>query len=610
MLTDASQREPAVRPLQWSIIVRIFALMQPFRVKRNWLLFCVVIRAIQQPAFAWAIGAIIDGPIARSQNMRLIFISVALFSLLCIVMQLTLHFRQRLTLELGEAVVNNLRRDVFNHLQRMPMAYFHRTKVGRILSRVSGDCNAVRTGVQDVMFVSLIGLGQMFFAGLLMAWYSVTLFLIVIAMSPLFWLANRLFQSRLSQAYRDIQENFSKVTSWIAENIAGMKVTQAFVRGPQNAEQFATMVDRHASHNMRATRISGLFLPLIELNSQLFLAALIAVGGTLALQGNQATPLRDLIQFFFLANIFFNPIQVLASQYNQALTAMAGAERVFDLLAMPVDTIDEQASLEVDRLQGEIEFRNVSFGYQAQTITREDTEKAAFEQSATTLVLRDVSLRIAAGQTVALVGASGGGKSTLSNLIPRFYSPTSGSIIIDGYDLASLSRATLTRNIAIVPQQNYLFSGTIADNLRLPVPNAKDDELWYALCELGCADIVESLPDGLSTEVGSRGATLSAGQRQVICLARAMLARPSILILDEATSSIDTMTELRIQAAITRLQENRTTIIIAHRLSTIRTADQIFVLDTGQIVQRGTHESLREVPGVYANMLHRYAGSL
>lgn len=572
--------------MQLKLFLRIFRLMEPYRVKRNWLFFCVFLRGLQQPAFAWAVGAIIDGPIAKDGSMRAIGWAVFGLAALSIFMQVTLHFRQRLTLEMGESVVNDLRRTAFAHLQRMPLAYFHKTKVGRILSHINGDCNNVRIGVQDVLFVSLVGMGQMFFSGLFMAYYSLPLFGIVLVMSPIFWLINRIFQSRLSQAYRDIQESFSRVTAWIAENLAGMKITQAFVRGHENSQQFDKMIATHAQQNMKAARISGVFLPLIELNSQLFMAAVIAVGGYLAIQPNGSTSLGDLIQFFFLANIFFSPIQALATQYNQALTALAAAERLFELVDQPTDPIDAMGHLQSEHIRGEVEFCNVTFGYEPGIP-----------------ILRDISFVARPGQSIALVGPSGGGKSTLTNLIARNYVVDQGSVLIDGIDIKDYSRSTLTKFISIVPQQNYLFSGTIADNLRFARPDLTDGDIWNMFCQLGCIDIFEPLPDGIETEVGTRGSALSAGQRQLICLARALAVEPRVLILDEATSSIDPATERKLQTAIEYLQLERTSFVVAHRLSTIRKADSIMVIDQGVIVQQGTHDELKNLPGIYADLL-------
>ncbi len=566
--------------------LRVFRLLHPYRVKRNWLFFCVFLRGLQQPLFAWAVGAIIDGPIAHQSSMQSIALAVAGLALLAIVMQITLHFRQRLTLELGESVVNDLRRKAFEHLQRMPMSYFYNTKVGRILSHLQGDCNSVRIGVQDVLFVSLVGLGQMLFAGIIMAYYSLTLFAIVIGMTPVFWLVNRVFQTKLSQAYRDVQESFSRVTAWIAESLSGIRVSQAFARNELNCKQFEAMIDNHADKNMHAARISGIFLPLIELNSQLFIAALIAVGGYLATQPDSSTSVGDLIQFFFLANIFFSPVQVLANQYNQALTAIAGAERVFELIDQPPDPIDLSGSLQLPVVRGEVEFREVVFGY--------SDDKP---------VLHGVSFIAKPGQTIALIGSSGGGKSTITQLIARNYVAQQGAVYLDGHNIRELTRETLTRNIAIVPQHNYLFTGSIADNIRFACPGLTDDSIWNLLCEMGCHELFEQLPEGIDSQVGTRGSALSSGQKQLICLARALAVRPSILILDEATSSIDVQTEKTLQKAIEYILEDRTAFIVAHRLSTIQHADQILLIDQGRIKQKGTHAELMLSVGPYADML-------
>ena len=584
------ENEPANAPLQWRLIARIFSLLRPYRRKRNWLLLCVTLRAVQQPAFAWAVAAIIDGPIRRAAPFEELAWACGGLLLLAFSMQLTLHFRQRLTLELGESVVNDLRRAVFSHLQRMPMSYFHKTKVGRILSRISGDCNAVRVGVQDVLFVSLIGLGQMTLAAAVMAYYSLTLLGVILAMTPIFALLNRVFRKRLGQAYRQVQENFSRVTAWLAEQMAGVRVTTSYDRGGKNADMFRTMIRNHANYNMAAARISGTFLPLIELNSQVFLAALIAIGGTLALDPGSATSLGDMIQFFFLANIFFGPIQTLASQYNDALTAMAGAERVFGLLDSPADPVEATAVVSVPRLSGEVEFDRVTFAYQPGRT-----------------VVSDISFRIEPGQTLALVGPSGGGKSTIAHLASRFQVADCGAVRIGGHDVTTLTRDTIARNVAVIPQLNYLFSGTLAENLRLGLSDCSDRELWDALEELDCAELVSRFAEGLETPIGPGGATLSLGERQLICLTRSLLVKPSLLILDEATASIDLRTERRLQRAIERVQRGRSTLIIAHRLSTIRAADQILVVNEGRIVERGRHNELAHAGGLYSDLLRRYS---
>jgi ATP-binding cassette subfamily B protein len=388
-----------------------------------------------------------------------------------------------------------------------------------------------------------------------------------------------------------IQESFSRVTSTLAESINGIRVTQAFVRERTNAGLFGELMDWHGNNVIKAVRVEGMLMPLLELNSQTFIAALLLVGGYRVL--NHDMPAGDLIRFFFLANIFFSPIQILGNQYNQALTAMAGAERVFGLLDRPPEWQDAPDAQPLPPIRGEVELRGVTFGYDAER-----------------MVLHKINLLAVPGQTVALVGRTGSGKTSIINLIARFYLPQEGKVLIDGHDTRQITGDSLHHQMGLVLQQNFLFTGTILDNIRVGQPQASDEDVIAAVKALDCLDLLESLPEGLNTQVGERGAQLSLGQRQLVCFARAMLADPRILILDEATSSVDTLTEIRIQQALKNLLAGRTSFVVAHRLSTIRSADQILVLDNGYIIQRGTHAELLAQGGEYALLVEQFARGL
>jgi ATP-binding cassette subfamily B protein len=427
-------------------------------------------------------------------------------------------------------------------------------------------------------------------AGLLMLYYDGALFSIVVAMSPVLWVLNRFFRRKLSTSYRIVQESFSRLTATLAESINGVRVTQAFVRQETNAGLFKDLLDAHGNTVMRAVRVEGMLMPLLELNSQVFLAALLLVGGYRVLSPDIQMPPGDLIRFFFLANVFFSPIQILGNQYNQALTAMAGAERVFGLLDRPPDWQDAPEAQPLPPIRGRVELRGITFGYEPDR-----------------MVLRDVDLIAHPGETIALVGRTGSGKSSIINLVARFYLPQQGRVLIDGHDTRLITGDSLHHQMGIVLQQNFLFTGTIKDNIRVGQPGASDADVVAALRGLDCLDLLTSLPAGLDTEVGERGASLSLGQRQVVCFARALLADPRIVILDEATSSVDSLTELRIQRALARLLAGRTSFVVAHRLSTIRNADQILVLDDGRIVQRGTHDELLAAGGEYAHLVEQFS---
>ncbi|HWB13183.1 MAG TPA: ABC transporter ATP-binding protein [Pirellulales bacterium] len=561
------EREADRHPLEMRLISRLLLYTGPYRGKRNWLLFLVFVRSLQLPALTWLTAAVITGPAARGDATGVVWGTLA-FAALVVFTQLVMHFRQRLALELGEAVVHDLRRDLFAHLVRLPMSFFNATRLGRIISRMTSDVENVRVGVQEVLFVSIVQVGQMLVAAAFMLWYDATLFLVVLGLAPLLWAINRYFHRALSESLRAVQESFSRVTATLAESVNGIRVTQGFVRQEANAQVFGELVADHSQYNMAVTRAQSVFLPLLDLNSQLCYAALLLVGGYRVLVGGGAE-VGDLVGFLFMAALFFSPITVLGNQYNQALTAMAGAERVFRLLDTGPDWHDADDAVALPDIAGRVEFQQVSFGYDPRR-----------------LVLRGINFTVNPGETVALVGHTGSGKTSITNLIARFYQPTSGRILIDGQDIAHTTSQSLRRQIGIVLQQNFLFSGTVLDNIRLGKPQASDEDVLSAVRTLDCLDLLEALPYGLETQVGERGTSLSLGQRQLVCFARAMLADPRILILDEATSSVDTVTEARVQAALAALLQGRTSFVVAHRLSTIRDADQVLVLADGQIVER------------------------
>ncbi|MEX2141121.1 MAG: ABC transporter ATP-binding protein [Pirellulales bacterium] len=548
-------------------------------------------RSFQLPALTWAIAAIIIGPITEGNGSGTL-LGVAGFVALALSTQLVMHFRQRLALELGESVVFDLRNDIFAHLQRMPMTFFQQTKLGRIISRMTSDVEDVRVGVQEVLFVCMVQVGHMLVAAAFMLWYDRTLFLMVLLLAPVLWLINHAFHRKLSVALRQMRESFSRVTATLAESVNGIRVTQAFVRQDTNARVFHELLTDHAEHNFRFSRTQGLFLPLLDLNSQVFVAALLIVGGYHVLAPSAPTQVGDLVGFFFMANMFFSPITVLGNQYNQALTSMAGAERVFKLLDAPPEWRDAEDAIELRPVAGDVEFRDVTFGY---------TPDRA--------VLHEIDFVARAGESIALVGHTGSGKTSIINLLAKFYQPAGGQILIDGYDLAQVRSDSLRRQLALVLQQNFLFTGTVLDNIRMGRRGASDTDCGEAVRRLDCLDLFESLPDGLQTQVGERGGNLSHGQRQLVCFARALVADPRILILDEATSSVDTVTEARVQQALGRLLAGRTSFVIAHRLSTIRHADQVLVLDQGRIVEQGTHDELVLLGGAYAALYERFIES-
>lgn len=572
----------------FGIFRRLFAYTRPYAVMRNILFGLVVLRSIQLPVLAWGIGAIIKGPMTR-HDLRGTLAGAGLFFIFAFFTALSLFFRQKLGHLLGEYVIHDLRRDLFEKLMRLPLGYYTRTKLGRIISRFTSDAEAVRNGAQNVLFGGLVQAGSMVVASVMMLSCDWRLFLVMMAMAPVLWMLNRYFRERLVRAYREVQESFSRVTTAVAESVRGIRVIQGFARQEVNAGLFHELVSDHSQYNLRVTQTESVFLPLTELNSQFFLSVLVVLGGWRVLHPGGDLQIGDLLQFFFLANMFFNPITSMGSLYNQALTAVAGAERVFRMLDAAPDWEDPPDAHPAGRPSGRVVFENVQFSYLPGRP-----------------VLHDISFVAEPGQSVALVGRTGSGKTTITGLIAKFYVPDAGLILIDGKDLRQLETASYRFNLGIVQQANFLFTGTVRENILMGRRGAPPEAAAEAARQLEILDLLEQFPQGLETPVGEGGTGLSIGQRQLICFSRAMLANPRILILDEATSAVDTITELRLQTALQHLLAGRTSFIVAHRLSTIRTASLVLVLEQGRIVEHGTHRHLLKLGGVYARLYREF----
>jgi len=466
--TARDEEEEQVKPLEWRIIRRLFGYTRPFARKRNLLIILTLMRSAQMPALAWLGTMIIAGPISKHE-LDPLFGWVAAYAVLALLTDGLFHFRQRFALELGEQVVNKLRDDIFAHVQRMPMSFFHRVKLGRILGRVTSDVETLRTGIEQVFFVGIVQLGQMVCAATIMALTDWVLFLVVLALAPVLWLLNNHFRVRLSRDTRAQQESFSRVTATLAESINGIRVTQGFVRQNTNAGLFRGLLNDHSRYSMGTARSSAILLPLLELNTQFFVSILLVLGGWRVLDGH--TELGVLITFFLFSNQFFAPLQVVGNLYNQALVVMAGAEQVFRLLDTKpdwVDAPDAQPLPDPRRSSAHapgarVEFRNVTFAYEP-----------------TRPVLHEVSFTAEPGKTVALVGHTGSGKSSIINLASKFYLPTAGEVIVDGREIREITGGSLHRQMGMVQQQNFLFGGTVLDNIRLSKPDATEAEVRAA----------------------------------------------------------------------------------------------------------------------------------
>jgi ATP-binding cassette subfamily B protein/subfamily B ATP-binding cassette protein MsbA len=492
----------------------------------------------------------------------------------------------RTAIRVGQRAMNDIRLAVFEHIQRLSLNYFDQTHQGRIMARADTDVDAldrVLTWGATQWLSSLLTLAGVL---ALMASYDWRLCLAVATVLPPLLLATRWFQMRGRAAYRQLRGTMSRLTAAVAENIAGVRVVQAFGREEENLRRFGQLHQDFTERWVGAARVYHTYMPTVNLLSGLAMAIVLGYGGW-RVQQDQLT-VGALAAFVLYLGMFFGPVQTMGDLFNAMLSAAASAERIFALLDTEPQVRDAPAAPALPRVRGDVTFEHVSFRY----------DTTPHDQ----WVLRDIHFSIPAGATVALVGPTGSGKTSIVSLLARFYEPQEGRILMDGLDLKAHTLESLHRQLGIVTQENFLFTGTVMDNLKFGRPDATDEEVIAAAVRLGTHDMILRLTDGYATRLGERGGNLSAGERQLLTMTRAMAAEPRLLILDEATSAVDPATERLIQHALERLFERRTSFVIAHRLSTVRHADLILVLDHGRIAERGTHLELLPAGGEYSRL--------
>lgn len=490
----------------------------------------------------------------------------------------------------GQQLLRVMRGDMFRHIQRLPLTYFDRVPSGVVVSRVINDVQTVNELLGNGIIQALSDVLTLVLTVAVMVALAPKLALVTFAVMPLMVIAVWIFTERAKVAYRHTRVTIATLTGEFAESYAGVRVVQAFAREAPSRERFDEINNANRVANVKANTLSSLLLPVVELCNAAATVAVIAYGGLLMVSGEST--LGVLVAFLAYITRFFQPIRTLTQFYNQLQAATAAAEKVFELLDEPVPIREAERPVRLSSLRGEVEFRNVSFSYGREP------------------VLQGVSFHAAPGEMVAMVGHTGAGKTTVASLLARFYDPVAGAVLLDGHDLRDLSFETLRRNVGLVLQDNFLFSGTIADNIRYGRAAASDDEVVAAARVANAHDFIGRLPLGYQTPVQERAANLSLGQRQLIAIARTVLADPRVLILDEATSNIDSQTELLVQQALHELLAGRTSLVIAHRLSTIRAADQVLVLDAGSIVERGRHDQLRRSRGPYSALYQQQFAEL
>jgi ABC-type multidrug transport system fused ATPase/permease subunit len=488
----------------------------------------------------------------------------------------------------GERILADLRNRLFDHLQRLSLGFYERNRAGVIISRLTNDVEAIDQLVTDGVTslvqntLTLIGTAILLFV---LDWRLALATLVVI---PFMSVATAIFRSRSARAYAAVRERLGLLTATLAEDIAGMRVVQAFTREDASIRNFRQVAERYRDANMETVVLNGLYFPFVDLLSTVALAVVLGYGGHLYFQG--AVTLGTLFAFMLYVQNFFDPVQQLSQLYGTFLSATAALDKIMDVLDKKPEVVDRPGAAELPGVEGRVAFEEVRFGY------GDGPE-----------VLHGLELDIAAGTTVALVGHTGAGKSTIAKLLARFYDPREGRITIDGHDLRDVTQASLRRQLGIVPQEGFLFAGTVKENIAFGRPDARPEEVVRAAETIGANDFILRLEDGYETQLQERGSRLSLGQRQLVALARALLADPRILILDEATSSVDIGTERKIEQALRTLLAGRTAFVIAHRLSTIRNADLIVVLEHGRVVEQGSHDELMRRRGLYTSLYGDWA---
>ena len=578
--TDMLEEEYRYKEYDAEIAGRLFSYLKPYWRWVAAAALIMTVTALVNLLGPWIISQILDIAIGDERpgylaRMVVVYIGLNAFNALAVM------GRINIMAWVGNLVIRTMRNQVFEKFQELSIDFFGEHEVGRLMSRMTTDVNHVRELVTwSVIFlindaISLVGTVIIMFS------MNARLSLVSFSVLPIMIVATELWRRRARDAYRQARRANALVNTDLQENITGVRVVQSFSREAHNYRRFSQELNKdHLEANLYTARLSAIFFPSVDLLSTLAVGLVIWFGGTQVLRAELTA--GTLVAFTLYISNFFGPIRDLAGRYNQLQSAMASGERIFDLLDTQPSLVDGPDAIELPPVQGHVEFQHVTFGYDADT-----------------MVLKDITLEAQPGEMVAFVGETGAGKSSMSKVLSRFYDVDEGSIRIDGHDVRDVTQPSLHSQIGTVFQEPFLFKGSIADNIRYGRLDATDEDIAEAAKAVGAHGFITKLDEGYETEVHEGGSLLSTGQRQLISFARALIADPRILILDEATSSVDTQTERLIQEAMDRMLEGRTSFVIAHRLSTITRADQILVLDHGKVIERGTHEELLARQGAY-----------
>jgi ABC-type multidrug transport system fused ATPase/permease subunit len=565
-------------------------LLRPYRWRVALMFLALLLGTAAALAPAPLAKVAIDDGILRG-DVGALNVIVAAFVVSALVVWGTASAQTYLVNWVGQRALADLRAQIFRHLQEMPISFYERRPAGVLISRMTNDVDALNSLVTDTVITLFQATLTLLGSIVILLLFDIQLALLTFLIFPVMAIASLAFRIASADAYRRTRETIGAITAELQEALSGIRVVRAFAQEPRHLMRFDELNEANRRANLVTVNLNAAYFPGVELVSALATVGILVLGGLRVIEGDITVGV--LVGFLAALNGFFDPIGQLSQVYTTYQSGMAALDKIFELLDEEPELTDRPGAVALGRLRGEIEFDDVSFRYRT--------------ADAVKLALDHVSLRIPPGQTVALVGPTGAGKSTFAKLVARFYDPTEGSVLVDGHDLRDVQGASLRSQMGVVPQEAFLFSGTVAENIGFGRADATRDQLEAAARAVGAWSFVEQLPHGLDTEIGERGVQLSAGQRQLVAFARALLADPRILVLDEATSNVDLHTEGRIEHGLRRLLAGRTAIVIAHRLSTIRQAGRIVVLDHGRIVEQGIHEELIAAEGAYYGLYRDWA---